>query len=891
MPVLLPPVLVRTLTRLSAYARGVLRRRSIRAEIDDELQFHVAQETEANIRRGMSRAEARRVALRDLGGLTQTTEAVREVRAIAWDSIWRDACHAVRSPRGAPGFTTVLLLILTLSIGAATAIFSVVDAVILRGLPFDEADRLVVVGEFSKHSSFDSMKVAPQNYIDWRAQQDVFTGLAAVNDAGIFLKRDGEGEPESVRSQMVTAEFFTILRAAPMIGRTFTVENEVDGRARVAVISYALWQRRFGGAPDILDRRLSGPLGELEILGVMPPTFAYPVGANPRNDVWVPFVIPAQERVRGQVYGYNLQVIGRLRDGVTIERAQARMDQITAALAAVTPGWFTDRAARVEPMRDFLTGGVRRWMFMLLGAVTFVMLIACVNVANLMLVRAGARTRELGIRAALGASRWDLSRVLLMESLVLSLAGAALGACAAWWAVDVLKSVIPREVPRVTTIAVDLRILGATAIVAVLTGLASGLAPVLQFARPAPGRLLHQRERGGMSGPRSQWFGASLVVAEIALAVVLLVGSGLFVASFWRVTSVNLGIDHHDVLAARIRPLVTPRERETAVARNGILLANILERVRAIPGVQAAALVQGGVPLRGDLRTERFRIPGLVLPGNTDIDLNQISPDYFTVLKVPLLKGRFFTAADGSGSEPVAILNEAAARKYFGTADPMGKVVELQGTRTIIGVVGNIRHDGPETPWRTQAFVPIAQSQVVGATLVVRTIPRTQGILPAVRQAVWADFPDLPIPDTSTLEQYFDTLTAQRHFNMLLLGLFGLLAVVIASIGIYGVMAHVVASRTQEIGVRIALGAVPSAILVSVLGRAALYLAVGLAIGTSAAWGLANLVAGFLFEIHPHDPAIYAAVLALLAATAVAAALVPARRAARVDPLVALRAD
>jgi putative ABC transport system permease protein len=481
-----------------------------------------------------------------------------------------------------------------------------------------------------------------------------------------------------------------------------------------------------------------------------------------------------------------------------------------------------------------------------------------------------------------------------MESIVLSISGAALGVYVAWLGVDILRSAMPADVPRVATIAVNLRILAATGIAAIVTGLAFGMAPVLQFSRPSAGRVLNQRERADISGTTSHWLRASLVVAEVALAVVLLVGSGLFLASFWRVTRVDLGLDRHDVLTVRIRPLVgapAPQEYQAALQRNRDLLQNVLERVRNIPGVRIASLAQGGIPLRGDLRTVNLGIPGRLLPKDTDIALNQISPDYFRALRVPLLKGRVFTETDHESGEQVAILNEAAVRKYFRNEDPIGKVVNLQGTRTIVGVVGNIRHDGPETEWLTHAYVPLAQSHVVGATLVLRTAPDVQGILPAVRSAVWSDFPDLPIPDIDTLEQFFNRLTAQRHFNMLLLGLYGVLGLIIAAIGIYGVMAYVVGQRTREIGVRMALGALPSTILWSVLGQASAYIAFGLAIGMAGAWSLTRLVEAFLFATQPHDPVVYATIFALLAIAGLAAAFLPARRAATVDPVVALRME
>ena len=887
------------LVRLIAYCRGIAGRRRISAEADDELRFHLEQEIEANVARGVSPIEARRMALRDLGGLTQTTEAVREVRTIWLDLLWRDARHAVRSLRRTRAFTSVALVVLTLSIGATTAIFSVVDAVILRGLPFPQSDRLVAVGERNVKDSLPSLNLAaPQNFLDWRDQQDVFSGLAAVAYAEVSLRRQGDALPENLRAQQVTADFFSVLRIQPVLGRSFSSEDEREGRGRIAVISYALWQRRFGGRLDVVGAHLAGRQGPLEIVGVMPPSFAYPLdtyvlGTREHADVWLPYVFNVKDRVRGNIFGYNLHVVGRLRNGVSLAQAQARMDQITASLAAETPRWFTDRVAKVEPLHEFVIRDVRRWMILLLAAVSFVLLIACVNLANLMLVRATARVRELGIRAALGASRWDLSRVLLLESLILSLTGAALGAALAWWGVDVLRAAIPAEVPRAATIAVDPRVLAATGILAVLTGLAFGMAPVAKFSQPIAGGALNPAERTTTASTRTKVLRSTLVIAEVALAVVLLVGSGLFLASFARVINVDLGLDPHDVLTVQVRVAEAPIDVQRASQRNRQLLVNVLNRVREIPGVEVASLVSGGMPLRGDLGTVDFGIPGRELPRNTDIDFNQVSPDYFRTIRVPLLKGRAFTDADSENSQPVVILNQSAVARYFEREDPLGKVVRLAGDRTVVGVVGDIRHQGPESAWRTQAFVPLAQSRALGATLVVRTVSGARGIFPAVRQAVWSEFPD-PLPtrvDEHALSYYLDALVAQRRFNMLLLSLFGVLGLSIASVGIYGVMAYVVGQRTHEIGIRMALGARPSTVLMSVLGSALLTMAMGLAIGLIGAWSLAGLVSGFLFGVQPHDSTVYAAVLAMLLTAGLTAAFVPARRAAAVDPVIALRVE
>jgi predicted permease len=881
------------LSRLIAFIRGIVLRHRIASEVDDEVAFHLQQEIEAHIARGLSPAAARQAALRAFGGLVQTREAVGDVRTIWLDGLWRDVRHAVRALRATPAFTLAALAVLTLSIGASTAIFSVVDAVILRPLPYHAANRLVSVGEhnFKNASGFDSRLVAPQNFLDWHARHTVFTGLAAIGYASISLKAEAGQDPEILQTQAVTSDFFSVLGTAPLLGRPFTVANEVTGRAMVAVISYGLWQRRFGGSPDVVGRHLPGIRGSFEIVGVMPPSFAFPAGAVRPTEVWIPNVFNDEDRVRRNSFGYRLTVIGRLRDGVSIQQAQAEMDRITAALAAETPRWFTDRVARVEALQDSVTRDVRTWMFMLLAAVGFVLVIACVNIANLMLVRVSARGRDLAIRAALGASRADLARILLVESLILSLAGAAAGVFVAWLGVGMLTSAIPAEVPRVGSITIDVRILAIATATAVISAILFSALPLIQFSQPRAGTGAMQLTRGQTATVAHQRLRAALIVVEVALAVILLVGSGLFLASFARVASVPLGIDPIDVLTVRVRPLVEPGQYQLAQQRNRPLLREIVEDVRALPGVHVAALVSGGVPLRGDLRTIEFGIPGRALPRGQDLDFNEISPDYFRALRVPLLRGRFFTDDDRQGSEPVVIINEAAARRFFPDTDPLNQTVQFLGTRRIVGVVGNIRHDGPETDWRRQGFVPLDQSQAVGATLVVRLSSDGPSILPAIKSAIWSRFPGIPLPDIQTLSQYLDGLIAQRRFTMLLLSVFGLLGIVIACAGIYGVMAYIVAQRTSEIGIRMALGASPIGILWSVLGRALLYLSSGLAIGLIGAWMLSALVAGFLFQVTPHDPWVYATVAATLIATGVAAALLPARRAARVDPLTTLRTE
>ena len=681
-----------------------------------------------------------------------------------------------------------------------------------------------------------------------------------------------------------------MLRAAPLKGRAFTADQEAEGRDRVAVIGYGLWQRRFGGAPDVVGRRLPAEGGDLEILGVMPPGFDYPPSAPEPTDVWLPYVVPNDQRSRTNSSHYwNLQLVARLRDGVSVERAQSRLAQLTAAMMTEDPRWFSGMAGvKVQPLHEALTGTARTWMFLLLGAVACVLLLACVNVANLLLLRATTRARELGIRAALGATRWDLARALLVESLVLSVAGGGLGVLAAWWGVDVLKVAMPADVPRVAAIAVNLRVLAAALIAALGTGLVFGLLPALPCSRPLLNQVLKDGGRTQTAGAGRQWLRTVLVVAEVALAVVLLVASGLFLMSFARVTRVDLGMDVDHVLTVQIRP------PEDAVRKRARIL-DVVNRIRGIPGVDVASAAGSAVPLWGGRISDDVRVADQPRrPGRaTMADRREVSADYFRALHVPLLAGRVFTDEDRRESAPVCVLTAAAATTYFGSpAAAVGRAVVFGGTRRdVVGVVGDIRQNGPERRPTDAVFLPFAQSDVTWAILVLRTSGEVAGVLPAVKAAIWSEFPDAIVPEARALESYLDAMLAPRRFNMLLLGLFGLVGLVIAGLGIYGVMAYAVAQRTPEIGIRMALGAVPAAIMRAVLGRTSLVVGVGLAIGLASAWELAGLVGAFLFQVPVHDAAVYVGVCATLIATGLVAAFVPARRAARVDPLVALRME
>jgi predicted permease len=805
-----------------------------------------------------------------------------------------DIRNAARSLRATPSFTAVALTVLTLGIGASTAIFSVVDAVALRGLPFDDAARLVAVSETSTKTGRASSVAAP-NFVDWRAQQDVFEDLGAISFVGGFSVRDS-GQPEDLRAMRMTASLLHVLRVSPRLGPGFTAANEVDGNNHVLILSDGLWRRRFGADPHVIGKTMTFDTGTWEIVGVMPPGFTYPLTSEKPAAIWVPYVVPADQKVRGNSRSYYLQVVGRLKPGVTIERARARMQQINDGLATQFPKWFRDRGISVVNLHESLVGQVRSWMLLLLGSVAFVLLIACVNVANLMLARATSRGREIGIRAALGATRWQLARGLLVESLMLSVAGACGGVVVAWWGVQILHNALPANLPHISAIAVDLRVLGATALASVVTGVLCGLVPAFQFSRPDVANALREGGRSSTAGVVRQRLRTTLVVAEVALAVVLLVGAGLFVSSFVRLMRIDLGLDYHNVLTVPVYAnfdFSNKDARERGFAHAQILVPAVVERVRQIPGVDVASALANGLPLSGSWSRNSVKVPGREkeFDGDDSVDVREVTADYLKAVRIPLLRGRYFTDADNKTSAPVILLSEFSAKRYFPDRDALGATIGVYGDRTVVGIVGSLRLGGPETEVRPESYLPMAQGTIAGADLVLRTSGDPLSVLPAVKAAIWSVDPTLTIADAQTLEEFLQRLIAQRRFNMLLLSLFGVLAIVIAAVGIYGVMAYIVEQRTQEIGVRMALGALPGRILRMVLGRAAVFMMAGLALGLAGAWGLARFVASFLFKVQPHDPVVYALVALVLLTAGLIAAFLPARRAASVDPLVALRRD
>ncbi len=809
-----------------------------------------------------------------------------------------DLIAAIRALRASATFTAVALLVLALGIGASTAIFSVVDAVVLRGLPFDEHDRLMAVGTRRPppieadpaRDPSQLVSVAPQDFMDWDQRQQVFEAMAAHTAASVTLREPG-AEPEDLRGLRATADLFDVLRVTPAIGRSFTAEHEVEGRHRVAVLSDALWRRRFGSDASVVGRTIPIEGDAYEVLGVLPPDVTYPVGAARATDLYVPYVVPASERIRNpHDHSYYLQVVGRLKPGATMAQAEAQMDQIGAALREEHPEWNKDTLVGARPLVDHIVGSrTKSWMLMLLGAVGLVLLIACVNVATLQLARATAREREVGVRAALGAGRWRLIRQLLVENVVLASLGTLLAVVLAWWGVQVLRSAMPDGVARVSAIAIDLRVLAVAAVAAIATGILTGIVPALQLSKPDLTQALKDGARGTVGTARHR-FRSALVVAEVALAVVLLVGAALFIGSFVTLMRIDPGFDPTNVLTAQVFPRTEPGQPP---ADNSAKFQEIVDRISATPGVQHASFVIGGMPLGGSMNTTRLEIAGVETRGdNTTVSQRRVTPAYHRALGIPLKRGRLFEPTDRQGAPLVLIVNESVVRRFFADRDPLGQSVKVQDAdRTIIGVVGDIHQTSLESDPMPEIYLPMAQTGRGAGELIIRTTGDPYAVLPAVKSAVAQVLPDVPLRNVRTMDEVLARRVAQRKLNMLLLGLFGILGLVISAVGIYGTLAYTVSQRTREIGVRMALGASRASVVTMVLRHAGMLVALGLAIGGIGAWYLTATARSFLFGLDATDARAFVAALAALAAAAAVASAIPARRAASVDPAEALRTD
>jgi putative ABC transport system permease protein len=794
-----------------------------------------------------------------------------------------DLRYAARMLAKSPGFTVVAVLSLALGMGANTAIFSVVNSVLLDGLPFRDAGRLALLYERSPRE--DENDVGAATFLDWRGRVRSFEGLAAwtVLDYAV----SGDAEPQSVLSARVSAGLFGVLGVAPALGRGFDPQEEQLGRERVVVLSHGLWSQRFGADPAVIGRGLRLDGEPYTIVGVMPRGFAFP---DQTARLWTPLAFkPAETAYRTR---RQFSVIGRLAPGATVAQADAELDGIARGLAAQYPDSHRGWSASVVPAHQVVVGSSRRPLLVLLGAVGFVLLIACANVGSLLLARANARQREIAVRVALGASRGRLLRQLLVESLLLATAGGGLGALLAVWSEELLAALLPEHWPRFGSLGVNATVLGFTAALALATTLAAGLAPALEACRAPLGASLKTEGGRATATAGQRRLRRLLVVSEVALAVVLLVGAGLMVRTLYRLQRVDPGFDPERLLAAT---LYLPDNRYPRDPQQTAFFSDLLGRVRSLPGVVAAGAVTT-LPMSrvGIDHDVPVGVVGRVLSDDQgpQADLRIASPGYFGALGVPLLRGRDFTEADREQAPLVAIVNRTFADRLLPGEDPVGQQVRWGRSGRvvqIVGVVGAVRHRGLADRPRPELYVPYRQLQYGSMTLVVRTAGDPAAVAAALKDQVYALDPGQPLTALATMNTLLADSVAGRRSQMLLLGAFAALALALAAVGIYGVVSHAVGQRTREIGIRIALGARAWDVLRLVLHDGLGLVSLGLGLGLAAALGLAGALDDLLFDVSPRDPLTLAAVAALLLGVALAACGLPARRASRVDPVRALR--
>jgi putative ABC transport system permease protein len=802
---------------------------------------------------------------------------------LVFANILRDTRYALRQLARTPGFTVVAVLTLALGIGATSAIFSVVNGVLLRPLAYPNPDALVRVHELLQ--KFGRFSVAPATFLDWRQQNTVFERLGAFNQAGATLV--GSTGAERVQGGLVSWDMFDLLQVTPAFGRTFRAEEDIPGKDAVVILSHGMWQRRFGGDRQILGQSITLSGVPVTVVGVMPAGFTFVGDA----EFWRPLALQANP-TRG---GHYLAVIGRLKPGVTVQQAGAEMKGISERLAAQYPEASAGESAEVIGLQENVVAGIRPALLTLFAAVGVVILIACANVANLLLVRASVRGKEIAIRTALGAGRGRLVLQMLAESIVLALAGGAVGLLLAYLAIRPIQTLSAGSIPRANDISIDVPVLLFALGLSLATGILFGLAPAWQASRTTIGSVLKE---GGRSSTASsaRWVRSSLLVAEVAMSIVLLVGAALLLRSFAKITSVDAGFRPEHVLAFRV---ALPNAAYPQDQHRSSFFNQLLDRLDGLPEVTAAGMIQT-LPMRGDY-TLSFTIRGQPAPKPNEgpsANYRVVSPDYFQAMGIPLVRGRAITARDVDKAPLVAVVDQKFVERHFPDKDPIGQGIDIgngtDGFYEIVGVVGNVRDASLDTNPAPTMYTPYNQDTFSSMWVVTRTTGDPAALSSIVRQTVQDIDRTLPAFAMTPLATAVSDSVAQRRFSMLLLGLFALVALFLAAVGLYGVVAYTVSQRTQEIGLRMAIGAQRSDVLRLVVGGGLQLAVVGVALGIACALGLARLVvsmATMLYEVTPFDPASYSATALVLLAVAALACYVPARRAMRVDPIVALRQE
>ncbi len=876
--------------------RALLHPRTTEHDLDEEIRFHIELETEKNVRLGLSPAEARRRALVAFGGVERTKEDHRDVRGARWmgDALG-DVRYALRTLRKAPALTTAAVLTLALGIGANTAIFSAVNAVILRPLPFGDPGRLVMLWEENPDKGWHENVVAPANMLDWREQVRAFEDVAAYNGSSGNATLTGApgGEPRVTTITRVTGNFFSVLGVRAQLGRVLRDDETWSTQPRVVVISDRLWRERFGAAPGVVGRTIQLEGVGFEVVGVAPPSFTFP---DEKVEMWLPVRWNAEDRA--QVWfrrAHWLRTVARLRPGVSLDRADAELQTVVRRLQQQYPETNTRMGAGMTPLHEFLIGDTRLPLFVLLSAVSLLLLIACANVGNLLLVQAAGREREAALRLALGAGRGRLVRLALAESLLLSTLGGAAGLALGWWGTRILAALQPSGMLPVRGVSVSWSVLGYVLLITTVSGLLFGIAPALWSARRAPAEVLQEGGRSGSEGRRIRRWGDALVVAEVALALLLTVGAGLLVRSFAQLRNVDPGFDANGTLTASIS---LPGIRYDTADEISSFFDRLLERARAIPGVTTAAATSQ-LPLTGTSWTSDFAIAGRGADEyGTEVAHREITPDYFRTMRVPLVAGRTFTAEDDGDAPRVVIINDVLAKKFFRGQNPIGqklafdRIPDSTSTwRTIVGVVGSEHQVEMSAEPRIEIFAPLGQDPRGAMTIVLRTDGDPASLAPVLRRVVKEMDPALAVSSMRTMAAVRGESLARQRFLTTLLVAFASIGVLLALIGVYGVMAQLARRRTRELGIRIALGASAPRIERMVVGHALRLVAMAVLAGTGVALIATRALSALLFHVAPVDPITFVAVPLLLGVTAALATWLPARQAGRADPAMVLRGE
>ncbi|MEK6321396.1 MAG: ABC transporter permease [Acidobacteriota bacterium] len=802
------------------------------------------------------------------------------------ETLLKDLRYGVRMLAKKPAFTIVVVAALAIGIGANTAIFSVVNSILLRPLPYHDPDRLVMVWMDNHRLNLDQDIHSYANYSDYRDKNQSFEPLAVFN--GISVNLTGVGEPERVIGTMASPSFFDVMGVDPLMGRTFSPEEEVPGRDQVVILGYGFWQRRFGGDRNILGQEISLSDVKRTVIGVMPASFKFP---HKDAELWVPLAPDANRR--NSRFGFAYQIIGRLKPGVTLSQARQDMGAIATHLVEQFPD-LAGYGVNLVPLHEQVVRRVRPALLALLATVAFVLLIACANVANLLLARAASREREIAIRTALGAGRLRLVRQLLTESLLIAVLGGVVGLLIANWGLRALVALSPEDIPRRGQIGIDLRVLGFTLLISLLTGLVFGLVPALRASRLDLNESLKEGGRGASGGVQSRHVRSTLVVFEVALSLVLLIGAGLMIRSFMQLQKVDLGFNPDHVLRMNIQLSRSKYQGQQSAA----FFRQLIERVEALPGVESAGAITAvfieGLPDSGNFTIEgRAPVP---TAEQIEAPIDFVTPRYFRTMGISLLRGRELTEQDGPDSPRVVVINDTFARRFWQGEDPIGKRFKFGDSNsnspwlTIVGVVADMRRTGFDADVRCEAFLPYTQRQFIGfLTLVVRTASDPQSMAATVRDVVWSMDRDQAVSHIGTIDQLLGGMIAQRRLNTVLFALFAGVALILAAVGIYGVISYSVTQRTHEIGIRMALGAGRGEVLKLIVRNGMTLVGIGIGIGLISAAALTRLIGTLLYGVSATDPVTFAVISAILAGVALAACLVPARRATKVDPMIALR--